>query len=438
MSQLTVFQPQGQLSAAVQQHLAQSGGVIDTGLSDNVGASHATVSIKGKVFRIRHGAAEVPLVDQATNAPIPYFDVVIVMANGHLSKTFYMQGFQEGTSEAPDCASEDGVHPFAPAGKQVQCHDCRLCPQNAFGSKVSTDGRATNSKACADTRKLAIVPEFDMLNARFGGPMLLRVPADSLSGLANFSRAMQGTPYYAVVARITFDYNAAHPKLVFQAKRYLTDAEFEDIMAWRNNQQVVSMLSGANHTQALPAPGQVSAPVAGTPPQAVQQAPVQQPMQQPMQQPQPVNAQMPPSMQHAPVQQVVQPVPQQTPQQPGFGAPPVQQQAPQPSFGPPPVQQPTQQPPQANFGPPPVQQQAPVQQPMQVPQQAAPTQASFGPPPVQQQAQPAFGPPPVQAQAIAPPVQAPSMQQAVQSQPQVATQANPVPDSVLSAVDQMF
>jgi len=387
--------------AAIQQYLAQHAGQPAGGdLSQGVGVQFANVSYKGKVFKIKYGANETLLIDPRSNQPLQYLDVVIISAKAELSKTFYEKSYVEGTSEAPDCSSEDGVHPVAPPGKQPQAVDCRTCPWNAFGSKKSTDGTASNSKACADTRKVVIVPPVNMDNEQFGGPMLLRVPAASLSGLAQFDRQLQaqGVPYFAVIVRITFDYTVAYPKLQFQAMQYLDDAQFAKAQALRNDHRTLDILSNGSlaapqNTAALPAPAGV-APAGMGAPQPMVSAPAAQP--QPPVAPQPAYPPAPPA--------VAQPV----------AYPPA----------PPAPAQPT-----AAWGTAPVAQ--PLAQPMAAP--TIPTTVAMQPP--------QFAPPPGQPQ-FAPPVQ-PTMAPQPNPQPFAAVPpapaaGAPLPQAVIEGVDSMF
>ena len=266
MSNIVQFAAQGQLPAAIAQSLAQTGSQLPSALSEGVGSNYANLSFKGKVFRIKYGGQEHHLIDPVNKTPLGYIDLVIVDAKNVLSKTYYASGYTDGATEQPDCASEDGVHPHAPPGKNVQSHDCRTCLWNAFGSKKSNDGIATNSKACADTRKLAVVPIHNIMNENFGGPMLLRVPAASLTNLAEFDRTVRsaGAPFYAVVVRVTFDYTVAYPKLVFTAQRFLTDAEAQDVLKLREDLRTKEIIDGLAPpvAPAAPLPGQVPAAMA--------------------------------------------------------------------------------------------------------------------------------------------------------------------------------
>ena len=238
-------------------------------LQSNVGQSFAVVSIKGKVFGIKFGGELKQLTMSFNGQQIaaPWFDVVIPKAKPELSKTWYAEGYQDGSDDPPTCWSEDGINPLAPLQQRPvdprtgsPCTDCRMCPMNVFGSKITDAGK--QAKACADTRKTLILPVtptgtvdargndpgvLDAENIRFGGAMMLRVPAASLKPMAEYDQKLQqmGIPYYAVVTRISFDQTQAFPKLVFQALRMVTKEEAEKIVEVRNGMQAKQILESS-------------------------------------------------------------------------------------------------------------------------------------------------------------------------------------------------
>lgn len=366
-TQIALFQPgQMQVSSVLHGLMSEQ---QQSELQQNVGASFAVVSIKGKTFGIKH-AGQTKQMTVNYNGQLfaaPYFDAVMIKANGHLSKTYYREGYAEGSDSQPDCWSEDGVTPLAPLEQRPidprtgqHCTDCRMCPMNAFGSKVTDNG--SRGKACADTRKIVVVPvvptqpgaaagdpglvDFD--NAQYGGPMLLRVPAGSLRPLAEYSEQLQGMgfPYFGVVTRFSFDPTVAHPKLVMQAVRPLTDGEAQQLVKVRDSDKVKNILeSGQTAAPALPSPAQQAAPQASPAlqaPQAPQPPAGQTPMatvDQLLQGTTPLHAPPPPAQQ-APQVAPVAPAPT------GNVVPLHQPQAPAPqAVAPAPVQQATQAPP---------------------------------------------------------------------------------------------
>jgi hypothetical protein len=259
-TQLANFNP-GQLPALVQQAMQ---GMTVSELSQNVGANFAVVSIRGKVFRIKYGGAETPLmmtIEGGAQIAAPFIDVIIPLANGALSKTYYKNAYNEGDDAQPDCWSEDGVNPLAPMEQRPivpstgqHCVDCRLCPANQWGSKITPQGK--QSRACADTRKIALVPLVNPANESFGGPMLLRIPAASLAPLAEFDRAMQakGIAYFAVAVRIGFEREAAYPKLTFQPLRGITNEEAAIVIPLRTDPRTLNVINSAQASAPAAAP----------------------------------------------------------------------------------------------------------------------------------------------------------------------------------------
>jgi hypothetical protein len=192
-------------------------------LSDGVRGSYSIISIRGSKWRIKHDGDE-ELVVNTEGDPLPTLKVVIVKSNKAVSKNFYKGGWEDGSSDAPVCFSMDGVRPD-PSSEELQSTTCAKCPQNIFGSKITDTGK--KAKACADSRRIAVVPEGDFANEVYGGPMLLRIPAGSLTNLAKYGKKMKqrGFPYNTIITRISFDPETSHPKLDFNAIRPLIDEE---------------------------------------------------------------------------------------------------------------------------------------------------------------------------------------------------------------------
>lgn len=242
MSQLTRTTAFGAVSKVAQDYARQVGG--DDDLSAGVSAGFGVVSYRGKVWRIKHRGEERDVMRPDGDGPANSLEFVIVKAAPVISKIFYEEGYQEGSSAPPDCWSTDGIRPD-PASPKKQCQTCAGCPQNAWGSKVTPAGKA--GKACADSKRLAVVPLGDIQNEAMGGPLLLRVPAASLQDLASYGKKMQGLgyPYFAIGTRIAFDTKEAYPKFVFSAIRTLSDDEAAAVIAWREDPQVARILNEA-------------------------------------------------------------------------------------------------------------------------------------------------------------------------------------------------
>ncbi len=204
-------------------------------LSSGVRGGYSVVSIRGSRFHLKVGDEETTITDSSTGDPVGSLRVVLLKASPSVSKNYYEGGYEEGANEAPTCWSIDGITPDPAADKQS--NTCASCPKNVFGSRVTDAGKKV--KACGDSRRMAVIPEGDFKNEEYGGPMLLRVPASSLSNLAQFGKKMKsrGFPYNTIVTRISFDHTVSFPKLEFNAVRPLTDEEADEIINLLNDHE---------------------------------------------------------------------------------------------------------------------------------------------------------------------------------------------------------
>jgi hypothetical protein len=283
--------PMGAVSTRFQGHVA------DNDLAGGITGGYGLIAYRGKVWTIRHRGTDMQLMRDDGDGPRNSIEVVILKANPQLSKIWYEHGYVEGSTEAPDCASANGLVPDQGVPKK-QNDVCLTCPKNAWGS----DPRGGKGKACGDSRRLAVVPLADLKNESLGGPLLLRCPAASLQDLATFSQQMasQGYPYNSIGIRISFDPKESFPKFQFQAIRPLNDAEADIVLGWEKSAEV-SRVVNAPTPQELAAAS--AAPAQAAPPSNTT---FEQPPQQAAPQPAPA-----PVQQTAPVQQA---------QATGFGA----------------------------------------------------------------------------------------------------------------------
>lgn len=191
-------------------HLAKHVGspsLINQALGSGIGGggeSFPRISIKGSRFRIVEDGTE-SVLDSTS------LEVVIVGANPRLSKTWYAkQWTPESEPSSPDCFSLSGVSPH-PDSSDPQNDLCASCPQNAWGSKVTPQGKEI--KACSDQKRLAVVAADDP-----EGPVyLLQVTPAALAGLGKFQKdlSIRGIPAEIVRTKISFDTDASFPKLKF-------------------------------------------------------------------------------------------------------------------------------------------------------------------------------------------------------------------------------
>jgi hypothetical protein len=139
------------------------------------------------------------------------------------SRVFYAKAYVEGESDGavPTCFSNDGITPDSYVG-EPQSRSCQGCPQNVWGVR---DGKGT---ACSTNTRLAVVDP-DHPNE----PMLLRVPPASRTAFAAAVKAGddRGYDYNMMVLKVSFDKEAASPKLLFRPVGMLGDEAYATVAA---------------------------------------------------------------------------------------------------------------------------------------------------------------------------------------------------------------
>lgn len=213
-------------------------------LTQGVNQSFPILSYKGKVWHVCEGDSRA-LVAGDDDEPAMSIEVVILKANPYIGKTYYKDGYEEGSSEKPDCYSNDSI---APADDSVakQAKKCGICPHNQFGSKITENG--ARGKACSDFRRLAVAPAGDLERA-----MLLRVPAASLKELVSYAEGLKkrSAPYQALVTKVGFDHTVAYPKLSFKAIRWLDEADV-NVVKDMVERDIVGSITALNAIAAAP------------------------------------------------------------------------------------------------------------------------------------------------------------------------------------------
>lgn len=224
--------------------IASAFGYQESDLTEGAGVGFPVLTYRGKVWRVVHKGTEHALTTPDGD-PIPSVRVIILKANKNLSKIYYEKSYKEGDNDSPDCYSMNGESPD-PSVKKPQSKKCSTCPQAAWGSRVSDEGKEL--KACQDSRRLVVVPSNDIANEQLGGPMLLRVPAASLGNLVSYDDMLRqaNAAYFGVATKISFELDAAYPKLKFEYDRAsterLTDADGELILTLRDSEQANRIL----------------------------------------------------------------------------------------------------------------------------------------------------------------------------------------------------
>ena len=238
---------QAQGAAAMRAKLA-AGSAVNRNFAEGIRDGFPVLSIKGKVFRHRANGQETPFIDPQTRQPFPFLDVVLVNASRTLSKAYYIRGFSDGDANPPDCWSLDAIRPDPSVAQKVH-PTCQDCPMNAFGSRVTEGGKM--AKACQDARRIAVtLPGWLSAGAR--DPMMLRIPQSSLKQLKAYAQLLEryGFEPNGCVTRLSFDYQEAYPKLLFNFVSPLTDQEYAQVDALAQSQAVTGMLNAPDFENA--------------------------------------------------------------------------------------------------------------------------------------------------------------------------------------------
>lgn len=197
------------------------------------------ISIKGKVFHIKRGD-ELTLVTKpdAPDEPAASLELIILKTHPGTAKTYYSSGYVEGSTEKPDCYSNDGVAPEADS-QHVQAKKCAVCPHNQWGSRITEDGK--KAKSCADVKRLAVAPA-----GQINDPMLLRIPATTLKPWDQYVELLKkrGCIPPMLVTKIGFDYTVAHPALTFKPVGLITDAMAKEVQEIFNSDVTNSIIGG--------------------------------------------------------------------------------------------------------------------------------------------------------------------------------------------------
>lgn len=203
-----------------------------------------TISIKGGKFTAKAPGRE-PLIlpDDTGRSPAKFFEFVILGGGGEgkISKTYYEGEFieKESTGKQPTCFSLDGIKPDNRSITK-QNDKCQGCPKNEFNT-----ARVGKGKACKDKKLIAVVPNGDILNRGWGGPMIIRLPPTSFKPLNEYIQkiALNKMPPHLIVTRISFDPEATQPRLLFEPVSWLSAEDAELSRNWRKSDQLHQLLT---------------------------------------------------------------------------------------------------------------------------------------------------------------------------------------------------
>lgn len=231
----------GELPAYLKQ--APTGG-LNEDLTSHSLPSFPVMSIKGKVFTLVRGDEKKIIPNpKDPDSPANYIDVVLLKVNKATTKTFYLKAYDpQADASPPDCFSRDGLVPD-PSSPAIQSKTCPTCKWNVFGSKVTDNGQKL--KACQDNVRMAIAQPNALKDA-----MLMRVPPATIKPLGEYGKILKtrGVEYQAVLTRVSFDVEAATPKLQFKPIGFLPESAYKavkEIAAGELVQQILGDVGSA-------------------------------------------------------------------------------------------------------------------------------------------------------------------------------------------------
>ena len=278
MSDLMIF------SAGSAQPPAHIAGFLDTAETNIVERDRVpTLSYAGKVWSIALPDGSKTNLTRKTEdgdiEPMQTIRVVVLDYAKQRGRAYYEGAFDPEKVGAPNCWSDDGVHPDA-AVHEPKAANCAQCPLSAKGSKITEAGKAVT--ACSQHRNVAVLPVGGNMSLP---PLRLKLAITSLfdkqspelekegwRAFENYLDFLRGNGVKhtaALVTKMRFDANVNYPKVIFSSERWLEPTELDVVKARMADGSVEDLLK-------LPAPGEMTAPAAALPP-AVEAAPAPKP-----------------------------------------------------------------------------------------------------------------------------------------------------------------
>ena len=209
-------------------------------LSDGIGSSYAIIKYKGKQWSLVYRGEQHFFVKE-DGYGLEYLNMVILQQAPLKSKSYFPKksdgsAYEEGSHDAPLCASIDGVVPDAGV-PQKQAEACALCPRNVW--KTSPDGKKI--RECQDYKRIAVMlmptQTTKLLGEPLAEPAFLRIPGASLENLSRMGdeTKRQGYHFSSYITRVDFDPQQAYPKMRFKATQQLTNQEADFILKMRKD-----------------------------------------------------------------------------------------------------------------------------------------------------------------------------------------------------------
>lgn len=274
------------------------------------GSKLPKLSIRGGVFRYKKGG-----IEQSLN--VRSLQIALVGGRKPRQRAYYASAYNpDSPNVAPDCASDNNVTPN-PGVPHPQAGTCAACPQNVWGSKLSSKGKAI--RACGESRYLVVAPATDNIQEA----AVMHIPATSIKLFETYISQLNnaGLPANRVITQIDFDGESEFPMIHFSCVGFLNEVQAAQVSELAQSDDVVEACTVHPPTPlpTLPAP---AAPVAEQAPVAVAPA-VPTPVAEPVA---PATAFGTPSASQTPVVQppapvVAQPAPAVEAPATAFGAP---------------------------------------------------------------------------------------------------------------------
>lgn len=211
------------------------------------GASIPRISTLGKVWRLKNGGGEEVIQGE--------LEVVILgmLPEGRMSKTYYASGYQDGSKDAPDCQSTDGLVPDGQI-QSPKSTSCAKCPMNQFGSLISAAGK--QAKACKDSKHL-YVKRISDINEDSAPIYMMNITWASMKSMTEFAKdiAKEGIPPAAVKCKLSFNIESSTPQIMFTMSGYLADNEVDASLAkaeeapWKDDIAGRALPAGSSQSQ---------------------------------------------------------------------------------------------------------------------------------------------------------------------------------------------
>lgn len=185
--------------------------------------------------------------------PQPTVRGVLVASAENITKAWYAKAYTPGSTEAPDCYSNDGRIP-APGCKAPQSSNCAQCPKNAFGSHPVT-GRG---KACGD-RKLVVLVWEGLPNEL----MTFNVPTMSMQSLRKIDTELRNhnIPIQSVMVEMSFDPAVQYPVVKIAAVGFIDKDTALSLLERSRTQEVADLLREVDYDDQPDQPQGAASPV---------------------------------------------------------------------------------------------------------------------------------------------------------------------------------